>query len=259
MKLFVFDIDNTLVSHSKNKLTIPDTAFLAIDLIKKSGNKCLIATGRTYNTTRHLMELFDIKDAVVANGSTVIIDHNVIYDKPINENVQKQIFEEIKEKHIPTLAMDSHDIYIYDDVVDRDFFVKQIRSFIDPMYEGTKHNIKSFDFNNLYNSISFFTNEKIKDYEETSVTMYEEGGFELMDINCSKASGIYRYIDINGIDKKSVYVFGDNYNDIKMFQEFYTNSYVLGNACEEVKSYAKNVCDHIDNDGVYKAVKSILK
>ncbi|MFV0424265.1 MAG: Cof-type HAD-IIB family hydrolase [Bacilli bacterium] len=259
MKLFVFDIDNTLVSHYQEESVISTSTKNALRMIEEMGHHCIIATGRTYNTTCHIMKEIDIWDAILCNGSTIVLNNEVTYNKPIVKDCLEDILKEAREKNIATLGFDSHDIYVYDDVVDKEYFNQQIKSFIVPMFQGTNCGIKKFDFSREYNSISFFTKEKIKKFENISVTIYEEGGYEFMNSCTSKATGILKYIEMYNFSKEDVYVFGDNYNDISMFEEFYENSYVLGNACDEVKNHAKYVCDHIDDDGIYNAVVDILE
>ena len=42
--------------------------------------------------------------------------------------------------------------------------------------------------------------------------------------------------EILGVEKEDIYVVGDNYNDIAMLDAF--NSFVVENACDEVKKHA---------------------
>lgn len=259
MKLFVFDIDNTLISHCTGKSYMPESTRKALKLIKDLGHKAIIATGRTYNTTLHIMKDIDVCDAVICNGSAIVVGNEVVYNKPLRKEALEQFLSNIKEHGFPALAFDSHDIYIYDDIKEKELFNQRVNPFVAPMFEGTNHSIKKFAFDRDYNSISIFTKENVNNFEDISTTWYDEGGYELMDADSTKATGITKYIEEHNFNKDDVYVFGDNFNDISMFKEFYENSYVLGNACDEVKNHAKNICDHIDEDGIYNAIVSILK
>ncbi len=259
MKLFVFDIDNTLISHHNGDAVVVESAKEALQIIKDNGCKPILATGRPYNTVEHIMDDLDISDAILSNGSTVVLNKEIIYNRPIIEEANASLLKAIKEKGLPAIAMDSHDIYIYSEVEEKGYFDKLIEKFISPMFEGTTAKMKEFDFDSEYNIISIFSEEEIDTHNEIEKTWYHNTGYELTNKGSSKATGILKYIEENNIDKNDVYVFGDNYNDLSMFAEFYENSYVLGNACDEVKSYAKHICDHIDNDGIYKAIVSIFK
>ncbi|MDO4757081.1 MAG: HAD hydrolase family protein, partial [Parabacteroides sp.] len=57
-----------------------------------------------------------------------------------------------------------------------------------------------------------------------------------------------------GIDVSETMALGDGGNDIPMLQEAGIGI-AMGNASNEVKSYADYVTDHIDNDGLCKAFK----
>lgn len=259
MKLFVFDIDSTLVSHSNRGSYIPDSAKKAIEMIQNAGHCAIIATGRCYNVTQHIMEEVNINSAVLCNGSTIVEDFEVVYNKPMHSNANKKFLEDIKKSSLPAIAFDSHNIYIYDEIENKEKFVNAISTFVNPMFEGTSYSLQKLSFDKEYNSISIFSKTNVNIFEDISETWYDDHGYELMEKTSTKATGILKYINDKSILKEDVYVFGDNYNDISMFEEFYENSYVLGNANNDVKDFAKNICDHIDNDGVYKAVVSILK
>ena len=58
-----------------------------------------------------------------------------------------------------------------------------------------------------------------------------------------------------GITPEETIVFGDNFNDIEMFD--YGHSYVVESAREEVKSAADEVCGPMPEDGVLQVLKKI--
>ena len=65
-----------------------------------------------------------------------------------------------------------------------------------------------------------------------------------------KRKGIEGMIDYLQGEIKDVVVFGDDYNDIDMFQgDWY--SIAMGNACDELKKIASEVTDSNVNDGIY--------
>ena len=78
-----------------------------------------------------------------------------------------------------------------------------------------------------------------------------------VDINAegvNKAAGIRSFADYLGLDLSETMAFGDGGNDIPMLRAAGIGV-AMGNASDEVKSYADYVTDHIDNDGLYKAFK----
>lgn len=89
--------------------------------------------------------------------------------------------------------------------------------------------------------------EKLKNYINSNygefITAYRNKCFvDVVFKNCSKASGIEEICDKFKLSDDSVYVIGDSWNDLSMFER-YTNSYTFSYAEEELKPNAKNIVD----------------
>jgi hydroxymethylpyrimidine pyrophosphatase-like HAD family hydrolase len=79
----------------------------------------------------------------------------------------------------------------------------------------------------------------------------------VLDKAADKAHGLKKLEEILGIDKENVTVFGDNLNDIGMF-EWAGTSVAVKNAHEEVKKRANIILPHTnDEDAVAKYLKEI--
>ena len=70
----------------------------------------------------------------------------------------------------------------------------------------------------------------------------------------AKNIGIENMMNYLQADIKDVVVFGDDYNDLIMFDERWT-SIAMGNGCDALKEKATYVTDTNINDGIYKACK----
>ena len=78
-----------------------------------------------------------------------------------------------------------------------------------------------------------------------------------VDINAegvNKGAGVHSFADYLGIDISETMALGDGGNDIPMLRTAGIGI-AMGNATDEVKIHADYVTDHIDNDGLYKALK----
>ena len=69
-----------------------------------------------------------------------------------------------------------------------------------------------------------------------------------------KSVGIKAMVDYFNGDYSDVVVFGDEKNDLSMFQDEWT-SIAMGNAIDELKAKATYVTDACDQDGIYNACK----
>ncbi len=62
------------------------------------------------------------------------------------------------------------------------------------------------------------------------------GCLDIVPKGRDKAVGLLQLADLLGVRKEDVFVVGDNYNDLAMLDAF--NSFVVENACDEVKAHA---------------------
>ncbi len=79
---------------------------------------------------------------------------------------------------------------------------------------------------------------------------------QIMNKNVSKETGIRKLCNHFGVKSSEIMVFGDDYNDIEMFN---MSGYpvAMQNAVHELKEIAKEVTDTNDNDGVAKVLERI--
>ena len=70
----------------------------------------------------------------------------------------------------------------------------------------------------------------------------------------AKKEGIENMMKHLNADVKDVVVFGDDYNDMVMFDERWF-SIAMGNACDDLKAIADYVTEANIEDGIYKACK----
>ena len=75
--------------------------------------------------------------------------------------------------------------------------------------------------------------------------------FDIMQKGISKAKGVKEILKYCSIDKRDVYAFGDETNDIEMLQEV-ENSYCMENGNPKVKDIAKFIAPDVLEDGFYQ-------
>ena len=80
---------------------------------------------------------------------------------------------------------------------------------------------------------------------------------ETSSARASKGNGLRKLMQVLGIPKEAVLVFGDNGNDIDMFHAAGT-SVAVGNALPEVQAEADFVCGTNDEDGVAEFLEEQL-
>jgi Cof subfamily protein (haloacid dehalogenase superfamily) len=91
-------------------------------------------------------------------------------------------------------------------------------------------------------------------------TQYEERDLCIVDVlnhGCSKGHALRRWAEHRGIERRQVMAIGDNYNDIEML-EFAGVPVIMANACDELKQNGWMITLGNNQDGVARAVESVL-
>lgn len=114
----------------------------------------------------------------------------------------------------------------------------------------------------------YFPNKDSKEYYEKvfkpkydndfSVTVSDTVWIDIMNYGIDKGKAMKILGEHLGIGANQMMAFGDSYNDIEMLQAV-KHSYVVENANEEMKQYAKYVTDSNNNFGVIKVIDKIIQ
>ncbi|MDR3763570.1 MAG: HAD family hydrolase [Acidobacteriota bacterium] len=92
-------------------------------------------------------------------------------------------------------------------------------------------------------------------------TEYMERDLCMLDIlthGCTKGAALRRLTHDRGIEPDEVMAIGDNYNDIEML-EFAGYSFIMGNACEELRERGWNTTLSNNENGVAAAIDAVLE
>ncbi len=80
---------------------------------------------------------------------------------------------------------------------------------------------------------------------------------DVLNRDCSKGHALKRWADYRGIPREQVMAIGDNFNDLEMLA-FAGQPFIMGNACEELKSRGWPVTLGNDENGVAAAIEQAL-
>lgn len=249
-KYFFFDIDGTLTDQASKQI-VP-SAQQALLALQKKGHFVAIATGRAHYKARPFMEQVHLHHMVCCGGAGLVIQDQFIQNIPLNKEAAIHIYDEAQQLGYGVLAMldDSIDVYSNND----DFRIQ-----CGERKEATHYIIDaSFDIHQvkeiykLYISIPQVEEHRLTKQDAIGYLRLEKG--YLVFQHDRKKDGILDMIANLGADTKDVVVFGDDYNDLVMFDEQWF-SIAMGNACDALKKKAKYVTDTNIRDGIWKACK----
>jgi len=258
-KAVFFDIDGTLLECLKGITDITPRVKKAIQALQAKGNYVFIATGRPYAFLNEALHDFGFDGFVLTNGAYVKVKDKCIYEEAIKKEIIKELTYNFEELNIEYILQGGTYSYIKDEY-------KKLHSFYDSYGITKKHlegnyNLEEVD---IYKIEMLCNDNKVIDYclslgnaNFDYVHNVEEGSFELYSKTNSKATGILKVLDFLDIPLENSYAFGDGKNDIEMLSTVGCGI-AMGNASDYVKSYAKEVTDTVQNDGVALGIEKFI-
>ncbi|MBN1043794.1 HAD-IIB family hydrolase [Clostridium botulinum] len=260
MKLLASDLDGTLVVGNELKNYKDLTS---INKLKEHGHKLIVSTGRSYDLVIPLMEKYDIEYdyLLLCNGSLIMNRaHEMVFDEWVSNEISNKIINDYYNDET-LVYVDNYKNSIFID--NPNFDKSQIGDMMDLFTK--KINIQeAVSSKDDYKIISLspvdkdqVKAEKIKDeiikkYGEHVEAYRNQFFVDVVPKGCSKGNALKRILEVEDISKDNLYVVGDSFNDVSMFNTTH-NSYTFNDSEEKVKEYANHEVDY-----VYEVIEELL-
>ncbi len=270
-KLFLTDLDHTFL---RDDLSISDytkTTWNAMSQNHIMG----IATARSYKKSEQFLQGLHINTPMILlDGSLIVSSDKKILDmKTLSKEMGDEIIECGAKIGIYPVVLALKDKYLNEVFL----YPKNRSSYLNDLlnrYKGDDHlkecvHIKAMDDN--FKLVYFGQKEQLEELQDNLKAIFKDeikyilapehylGCYflTLLHKDADKAHGLQSVHEITQIDYKNFTVFGDNLNDIGMFNLAQT-SVAVANAHEEVKKIATFVSDYSNNeDAVAKYLQGI--
>ena len=247
-RFFFFDIDGTLAVGTPGQQYIPESTKIALQKLRDQGHFLAIATGRSYAMAKDTMEKLGFHNMVSDGGNGITIDDQLLGVEPLDYDKCIRLIDECKAKNYiwafspdnsqQRLAPDEH---FYD--FTHDIYMKTV----------VKEGLDPLDYKQIYKvyiACLAPEEEKLETLKELPWCRFHK---EYLFVEPGdKSVGIKKIVDHLGGDYKDVVVFGDEKNDLSMFNDEWT-SVAMGNAIDELKQKASYVTSDVSKDGIYNA------
>lgn len=284
IKLIASDMDGTLLNNNKG---ISDRNLKAIKDAQAQGVRFVIASGRDYHSIKPLLDQHNLKcDCITGNGAQYIDENGkLISAKYLPYDLAIKAIELLEKYHIHFMIYTTSGYYGIEhrDIVSYEFALRGVNRFgrkngktFEEVYEGIKHHaayllekmedyreelkdkeiIKIESFDKDEEIIKAFKPELAKIDGIAYLSSYPDN-CEITNEQATKGKILLEVSQLFNIPQEEVMVFGDEANDLSMF-DIFENGVAVGNASDLVKAKAKYITDDCYEDGVGKAIEKYV-
>ncbi|PRY83891.1 Cof-type HAD-IIB family hydrolase [Alkalibacterium olivapovliticus] len=252
-KLFVFDIDGTLLDENK---TIPESTKEAVRLLSLE-HEVAIATGRNRTMASDVIKELNIENYIVCNGAAAYYKNDSIYTNYLNKKELDDLIE-LADEHQHQMVYETVDELKRRNRKPNQRVEKGMTFVGFPVPEYDK---KFYQKQSLVQCLLFYTEEEASIYEERGFDQFRfvrwhKSGVDVLPVDGSKYLTIQRLANHLDIDNKNIVAFGDGFNDMEMIKNV-GMGIAMGNAEEEVKEVADMVTRSSSDDGIHAALKEL--
>ena len=245
-KIIFFDIDGTLLPMHHKQLS-PAT-LKCLQKLQSQGILLVLATGRSAMPLPNFDGIhFDA--FLTFNGSVCFNQEGILYHQPIPKEDVKKIYANAKTINRPIAFASLNELIAsgYDqDLADYYAFANQkLIPDVDfaKMFDKDIYQIMMGAYEHEYEAI-------LKDVRGAKIASWWHRAIDIIPAHSGKGIAIEKMLEVLNIDKQHAMAFGDGNNDIEMLQTVGWGV-AMANASDKLKAVANDICDSVENDGIY--------
>ena len=254
IKALFFDIDGTLVSFRTH--SVPKPTVEALAEARRRGVRIFISTGRPKPLINNLDPIESLIDGyITVNGAICTVGSETVSRNPIDPKDVEVILHAADRMDVPSLIVGEARAIVHNHkpIVDRIFGGMLAITGIDRA-TTTDQMLEA----PIYQMTPFFDTDQEAEVarllRHSESTRWCEYFSDVISADADKGRGMEIIAGHEGIALDECMAFGDGGNDISILKKAGTGV-AMGNAGDEVKAAADYVTEHIDNEGVAKALR----
>ena len=273
IKLICIDMDGTLLNSHHN---ITEENKKAIQEATSKGIKVAITTGRIFCSAKYYSKILGIDTPVIASNGAYIREQNsedVIYSNSIPSTLLSKVYEIITKYNLKVLFNTANTVISFYDLPETHVYKIMNRELID------KDRVNFFVAKNISEIIDTFKENILKGIviepdnidglfaakkeiietlgDKLHIVSSWSNNFEIMLNSSTKGHGVEMLAKKYGITSDEVMCIGDSENDLSMIK-YAGVGVAMGNATDEVKSYATYITATNEDSGVAQAINKYI-
>lgn len=253
IKLIVVDLDGTLLDSHKQ---IDSHMELLMPKLKEKGIAFTFCSGRNMHIVQDYIKQLSIDIPYICNnGANMYQEKTCIYECSMESNDARYAFCQLKERNIPFIAYTDEAVYPIGTHPQLTKFQERLK--------GKSNIVENCDIETIIKYPIFKTviiqddqfgiREVVNDintYCRKAHCVRSEGDiYTLTHLDATKGNTLVKLMEILHMKQHQVLVFGDNYNDVSMFQVAGC-SVAMKNASDEIQRKADYLSKGNDEHGV---------
>lgn len=249
-KAVFFDLDGTIIDVVHDRPQVSAPVKRAIRRLQEAGHYAFVATGRPHSFLDDGILELGFDGFVLMNGAVVLVDDEVVFQKPLDAAVVSRIVRAAKERNIDFCQEGVDFTYM-----DKD--CREMEAFFKKLHIPLQRFVREFSWRDIATyKMEFYAPTGQDCFREllhlpgiTGIEDVAHGkNFELYSSEESKGTGIRHALKYLGVPPEESYALGDGENDIEMMQTV-GHALVMGNANKRLLPFAETVLPTVAEDG----------
>jgi len=268
-KWCVCDMDGTLLNSED---AISKENEIALKELQQKGVEVIIASGRVDLMVKRFIKQLDLKGHVIScNGGLIrnIETGKILYSKLIDKEIVRGIIDYCMDSRIDFLMYTTSIVYSSRNNPRAEKYEGLNKVLSEDLQISIKYIDKeSIEMVNELDTLKILLvcnnheevkllEKKFSKYDSLTVVSSANCVLDIMASNTSKGKALKILSDMLAVDLNKVIAFGDNYNDIEMFQ-CVGMPIAVDNAVEAIKLQSKYVTKSNDESGIAYAINNFI-
>ncbi|MCL7748295.1 Cof-type HAD-IIB family hydrolase [Halalkalibacter alkaliphilus] len=255
-KILFLDIDGTIL---KPDDSIEQSTKEAVSQVQEKGLEVFLATGRPLHEIKEIGEELNIDSFIGYNGAYAVHKGSDILLEKMDSNTIQFFLELAKEKgHEAIMYTNEKNVLTSCDSPVLDEFIRHFHLRHNVLYsQEFLNNILGVTLINLgENESSLY--EKVGNVHLAPVNVgeFKEHAYDVIRDQVNKGFAVKKVLEVLAIKKDEAIAFGDGLNDKEMLASV-GDGFAMGNAHQELFSYAKHKTTEVTNSGVFNGLKKL--